>query len=488
MSSTIKFGTDGWRAVIADTFTFDNVQLVTQSIAQYVIDKHGTSKPVFIGYDGRFLADHFAAKAAETLRQNGLNILLVKQYTPTPIVAFAAKHYDTAGALMFTASHNPPEYMGIKFIPEYAGPATPDITDKIVSGVGQLQNQGWAPNHSLPLTGSVDYVDPTEAYIEFLAQNIQFEAIRKNPIKVLYDPMFGAGFGYLNRIFQEKAGYVPDMIHDRIDPRFGGRLPEPKDEYLPELMAGVVKGGYQLGLANDGDADRFGVIDEKGNYISNNFIMPMLIRYLYHHRGYRGVGVRTIATSTLMDALGDKLDFDVYETNVGFKHVGEIMRREPVIVGGEESGGLSILHHIPEKDGILGALLMVEMLAVEGKSLSQIFEDTQAEADFRTHYVHANFHLTEEDKASLMTNMQALKVGNTFAGRPIVEIDTKDGIKLIFSQTQGKTRTWNGEWLQIRPSGTEPIIRLYGESQDASFSDQFVATAKTYIKQPQAVS
>ncbi len=483
----IKFGTDGWRAIIADSFTFDNVQLVTQSITNYVLEKHGKSKPVFIGYDGRFLADHFALKAAEIFRQHGLNVLMVPGYTPTPIVAFGAKHYDTAGALMFTASHNPPEYMGIKFIPEYAGPATPDITDKIVAGVEKLQAENWVPDHDLPLVGSLEHADPTEAYIEFLSKNINFDAIKKNPIKVLYDPMFGAGFGFLDKIFTEKAGYTPDMIHDWIDPRFGGRLPEPKDEYLPELMEQVPAGKYQLGIANDGDADRFGIIDENGDYISNNFIMPLLLRYLWHHRGYRGCGVRTIATSTLMDALGDKLGFDVHETKVGFKHVGEIMRREPVIIGGEESGGLSILHHIPEKDGILGALLVVEMMAVENKSITEIFEDTQKEADFYTHYVHDNFHLTDDEKASLMENMRNVKVGDTFAGRPVVEVDTKDGVKLIFNRIKGQNKEWAGEWVQVRPSGTEPIIRLYGESQDKAFSEKFVETAKSYVKTPQTV-
>lgn len=486
-TKAIKFGTDGWRAIIADSFTFDNVQLVVQSIVHYILEKHGTGKPVFIGYDGRFLGDKFAEKAAEVIRQNGLDVLMVKQYTPTPIVAFAAKHYDTAGALMFTASHNPPEYMGIKFIPEYAGPATPDITDKIVSGVEKLQSENWLPDHSLPLKGDFKKVDPTEAYIEFLTKNVNFDAIKKNPVKVLYDPMFGAGYGFLNRIFTEKAGYTPDMIHDRIDPRFGGRLPEPKDEYLPELIEQVVKDKYQLGIANDGDADRFGIIDEKGGYISNNFIMPLLLRYLYHHRGYRGCGVRTLATSTLMDALGDKLDFNVYETKVGFKHVGEIMRKEPVIVGGEESGGLSILHHIPEKDGILGALLVIEMMAVENKTITEIFKDTEKEANFFTHYVHENFYLTDEEKTSLMANMRNIKVGDTFAEREIKEIDTKDGVKLIFDQVKGNKKEWAGEWVLIRPSGTEPIIRLYGESQDEAFSAKFVETAKTYIKAPQAV-
>ncbi len=460
----IKFGTDGWRAVIADNFTFENCELVAHAIGHYILDKFGKEKPVVVGYDCRFLADKFASLSANVFKDLGLNVLTIDSYQPTPTIANAAKDYDSAGALMFTASHNPPEYMGIKFIPEYAGPATADITEKIIANIRDYEANGIPDIAEGTVAGKIEIFDPYDRYVERLKDAIQFDVLKKANLKILYDPMYGAGLNFLDRIYHEETGHSMDMIHDSLDPSFGGTMPEPKEDHLSELIEKTPAGGYDLGLANDGDADRFGIVDEAGRFFSANQIIPLVFRYLHQKRGFRGAVVRSIATSNLVDAIAEKLGVTVYETPVGFKHLGEVMRREDIIIGGEESGGFSILNYIPEKDGILGDLLIAEMIAVEGKPLSEIYEDLVKEAGVRLHGVSINLDLENEKKASLMADMKKLKVGETFAGRPVKEVITKDGVKFVFGQY---------DWVLLRPSGTEPILRLYGESPDAQYPEQF---------------
>lgn len=480
-SQSIKFGTDGWRAIIAKEFTFDNVSLVVQAITNYLETRWpDKSKPVVIGFDVRFLAEEFATHAAQILNKNGWKVLMVERYTPTPVVAFAAKEWDSAGALMFTASHNPPEYMGIKFIPEFAGPATPDITDQIVANVKALSAD---PNFEVTGTGKADITrfSPFEKYVDFISKQVQFDKIKAANIKWLYDPMHGCGVDHVDKLIAEKTGVKPDMLHANTDPRFGGHLPEPKDEFLGALMAEMAKGQYQVGLANDGDADRFGLVDETGRYFGSDQVIPMLARYLYHQRGYRGNMVRTVATSRLLDALAKKWDVTVYETPVGFKHTGAKMREEPIIIGGEESGGMSILNHIPEKDGVIAISLILEMMAVEGKPISQIYKETQDEAELYLTNISKNLYLADEDKAGLMAFMRSFKVGDTFAGREIKEINAMDGVKFIFDEY---------EWVLVRPSGTEPILRLYGESPDSTLPAKYDEAVKAAIAnlQPAACS
>lgn len=470
----IKFGTDGWRAVIGNGFTFDNVALVTEAIAAHLHPQFGTSKPVVVGYDTRFQADAFARHAAEKLASYGFSVLITEQYTPTPAVAYAAKGYDTAGALMFTASHNPPEYCGIKFIPDYAGPATPEITNALVALVKDIQ-AGKHPGLPVGQKGTIETFDPYARYLEELCRIIDFEALKASPIKILYDPMYGAGQAYMDRIFREKAGYGIDQLHNHRDPLFGGHLPEPKPEHLAELMARVPRDGYTLGIASDGDADRLGAVDETGHYLPTNLLLPLLLRYLYTRREFRGSTVRTVATSMLIDCVADKYGITVHETPVGFKYVGDWMRKEPIIVGGEESGGLSVLGHIPEKDGILGAFLLTEMLAREGKTLSQLLADLYQELGLKLHNISINLHLEQPQKQALMEAAKKLSPGDTFAGRPIQSIETMDGVKLIFNSY---------DWMLLRPSGTEPILRLYGESPDEQEVAKFQPAVETLIRVP----
>ncbi|HEY9766618.1 MAG TPA: phosphoglucomutase/phosphomannomutase family protein, partial [Chroococcales cyanobacterium] len=367
--SKIKFGTDGWRDIIAENFTFPNVRLVARAIAEYVKDSYSDDRPVVIGYDTRFLARDFATTVAEVLEGAGIKALLSKRDVPTPVIAFAARNLNTAGAVMITASHNPPQYCGIKYIPDYAGPATKEITDRIVANVERLQKEG---NQGEEGHFSIETFDPMPEYLADLRGKVDFEVIRKANLKVVFDPLYGTGRGYADVLLAE-AGCQVDSIHAFVDPLFGGGMPEPNPRYLGDLRERILKTGADLGLATDGDADRFGVMDEGGNYFTPNQVIALLLRHLVKNRGAKGSVVRTVATTHLIDRIAAHYGLLVHETPVGFKFVGEWMRKEAVVIGGEESGGLSVLGHIPEKDGILADLLVAEMVAVEGKPLSAIW-------------------------------------------------------------------------------------------------------------------
>jgi phosphomannomutase len=458
--SPIKFGTDGWRAVIAEQFTFDNVEIVTRSIANYILERFGTEKPVVIGYDLRFLAETFAQHAAEILTEYGLNVQFSDTWHPTPVIAYVAREHDTAGAMMFTASHNPPEYLGIKFIPEYAGPALPDITDKIVANVRNYEaNPDTVKSPAGVTKGKIETIYPRGEYIGFIKTLYKPEILAKaKGMKVLYDAIHGAGQGYVDTLLRECGMEVTTMRVGR-DPLFGGTMPEPAEKYLPDLVRRVPEEGFALGLASDGDADRFGVVDEKGRFLIANEIVPMVFRHLYKNRGFRGSVVRSLATSKLLDRLAEVYgDVKVVETPVGFKWIGQAMREEPVIIGGEESGGFSVLGHIPEKDGVVAILLIVEMMAQEGKPLSEIFEDTIREAGMRFHNHYENYHLTEAQKTDIVAYLKALKPGQDFNGLTIQSVDHRDGVKLYFDTY---------DWVVVRPSGTEPLLRTYLESTEA---------------------
>jgi phosphomannomutase len=324
-------------------------------------------------------------------------------------------------------------------------------------------------------SASQETFSPMERYVPFLSQQIRFDLLRQHPLRILYDPMYGAGQGHLDRLFQEQAGYAIDCLHNTHDPFFGGRIPEPKGEWLPELLQQVPQGGYQLGIANDGDADRFGIVDETGRFLSANEILPLLLRYLVTHRGMKGATVRTVATSSLLDCVADKFGIPVHETPVGFKYVGEWMRKEPIIVGGEESGGLSILGHIPEKDGMLADLLVAEMMAVEGKPLSAIFNDMKREIGIDLHLLSENLHLNDTQKQETMAFLKELTPGKQFGGRTIERIDNRDGVKLVFGAY---------DWMLVRPSGTEPILRLYGESPDEKNLATIQEAMASLLKEP----
>lgn len=445
----IKFGTDGWRGIIAQDFTFSNVRKVTRAIAAYLETAYSKDKPVLIAYDPRFLADEFSRTAAVILADMGWTVKITDRDCPTPVIAYNARHLDSAGALMFTASHNPAPYCGIKYIPDYAGPATPEITDTIVANIASASD---APSEGKN-SEKISTFDPKPAYLEFLYTLIDVETIRKAKLKVKYDALYSTSRGYLDEVL-EYCGCEVESFHTWRDVLFGGGMPEPKGEMLVGLVEAVKKDNADLGLATDGDSDRFGIVDEKGNVLTPNTILLLLARHLIKNKGKKGAIVRTVATTHLLDNLSAKYDLQLYETPVGFKYVGEKMRETDVLIGGEESGGLSILGHIPEKDGILADMLVAEAIAYEGKPLSQLVEEAIAEADGPLYNQRLDLHLTEAHKAAVLDAFPK-NPPTEVGGIKVKEVGRKDGIKLYLE---------DGGWVLLRPSGTEPLIRVYLET------------------------
>lgn len=451
--SKIVFGTDGWRGLIARDFTFDNVNTVAKAIAFYVRDTY-RNRPVLIGYDTRFLAKEFALEVSNVMNAMGFNTLVSQDPIPTPVIAYAALVYNSAGAVMLTASHNPPQYCGIKYIPDYAGPATPDITDEIVSNVKLIQ-EGSLEFKEAAEKGKMEYFNPKERYfdaVKFLLDRDKFKNLK---LKVAYDPLYATGLGYLNELLPKISQCEVTTIHDHKDPTFGGGMPDPSEKYLAELKDYVVTHKFDVGLANDGDSDRFGVIDEKGAFYSPNQVISLLLRHLVKNKNFKGSVVRTVATTHLLDKLAAHYNVKLVETPVGFKYVGQQMRETDVIIGGEESGGLSILGHIPEKDGILADLLVVEMLAYEQKSLSEIWNDLTTEVGYKPFSKRLDLHLSDESKKNLMNQFKTQtpeKIGEL----RVTGLKTIDGVKMLFEDTNS--------WMLVRPSGTEPMVRVYLET------------------------
>ena len=437
----IKFGTDGWRAVLGEDFNEHNFQRATLAIGKYVYDTFGLNKSIIIGYDPRNMADIYAQKCAEILSKKGFRVLLSDKVIPTPVLAYNAKLLN-ASAIMFTASHNPPEYLGMKYIPDYAGPATAEITDIIVSNLGKDM-----PDSTL---GLVEKFDFSTAYYEHLEKIIDYEKIKKLKTNIIFDGLYSASIGYFDYILEQKK--IPfSSIHLEHDKNFGGGMPDPKPKYLKDLIELVKNTPNSIGLANDGDADRFGVINENGEYVSPNEIIAILLKYL-QEKGLKGAVVKTVGSSILIDNVAQELGIEVIETAVGFKHVGEAMRLNPVIIGGEESGGLSILGHIPEKDGILASLLILEAMASSDKSLVELQEEiTKLGGKFYTD----RLDLKKSDTSEINQILDKFKKISQIGMFKITGMNLIDGVKIMLGE---KSK------ILVRPSGTEPLLRIYFEA------------------------
>ena len=423
----IKFGTDGWRAVVGKDFNEENVGIVSKAIGKYVFDTYGIYKTIIVGYDPRNMAKEFSMQCAKILSDLGFKVLYSDKVIPTPVLAYNAQFLD-ACAVMFTASHNPPEYLGIKFIPDYAGPATSEITDEIVSNFGKSFNS-------------------------HIKEIIDFSKIKDMKKRIIFDGLYAASIGYFDKLLSDN-GIEYDSIHMYHDTNFGGGMPEPKPQYMSEMINYIKSHNDYVGFANDGDSDRFGVVNENGEYVTPNEIIAILLMHLKTNKKYSGCLVKTVGASLMLDIVAQKLGVEVVETPVGFKHVGAAMRKYNPIIAGEESGGLSIQGHIPEKDGILANLLVLEAMAYQGKSLVQLQNDLK---DF----VGCSFHNTRVDKR--LENVDEIKpVLDKFSqmeeiiDQKISKKDFKDGVKLYLED--GTT------WILVRPSGTEPLLRIYMES------------------------
>lgn len=440
----IKFGTDGWRAVLDDDFTQENVERVAFAMGKYVSESFGFDKTIIIGYDPRNMAEDFATLTAELLYQKGFNVKLSSRVIPTPVLAYNAKLLN-ACAIMFTASHNPAEYLGMKFIPDYAGPATEEITDAIMRNLDK--------DFPFGKNGNLEVVNFMNPYYEHLKTLIDFEKIKTVNTNIIFDGLYSASIGYFDKIL--KANDIPfESLHMEHDPEFGGGMPDPKPKYLKELIEKVKSTSNSIGLANDGDADRFGIINEIGEYVSPNEIIAILLKYL-QSKGLEGALVKTVGSSLLLDIIAQKLNIQVIETAVGFKHVGEAMRLNKVIIGGEESGGLSIQGHIPEKDGLLANLLVLEVMASEGKRLTELQKEIYELAECRFYTDRVDLRKTSRDDIdSIIEEFEFL---GCIGGFDVTKIDYTDGVKLMLGD---KAK------ILVRPSGTEPLLRIYFEADD----------------------
>lgn len=451
----IKFGTDGWRDIIADNFTFANVRVVVQGIASFINSHQLGRRGVVIGYDNRFLSREFAEAACSVLVGNGIRAFMPDKPLPTPVTAYAVRLHKAGGAIMITASHNPPQYNGLKFIPEYAGPALPDITDEIEKEIRRVIDGGRIYELSTleaDELGLITKLDVDESYINHLQKLVNLKAITDQPPTVVIDPMFGAGIGYLEQVLED-AGYQIFSINNRRDPLFGGSMPEPTDQMLGDLKAAVVQKSAVLGLALDGDADRFGVVDDQGNYWSPNRVLYLLLQHILRTRTLRGPVARTLATTHLLDRVAEANGLAVLETPVGFKYIGQCLREKGCIMGGEESGGMTILGHVPEKDGILAGLLVAEMVAMSGKTLTEIHQEFVNEYG-NMDSERLDVHYNEKDREQVLASLKEYKP-RQIAGTAVESISEREGKKIILE---------NGSWVLIRASGTEPVFRIYVEA------------------------
>ena len=450
---TIKFGTSGWRGLIARDFTFDNVRLATRGIAEFLSKVQGPrSKVVILGYDTRFLGREFSLTAAEVLAAGGLAPLLCNRDTPTPVIAHSIRDRKAAGGINMTASHNPAEYQGLKFSTANGAPATPDVTGQIESNIAALAAKNWSFQGAVAGTYECKTFDPQPSYFKQLRKLVDFAAIKKAKLKVAVELMYGTGHGYLDKLLEDSGARVT-VFHNELNPLFGGHHPEPNARGMAEVSAFVRSGKAQIGLGLDGDADRFGIVDKDGTWLTPNQVLALALYHLKKNRRWTGAVVRTVPTSHQVDAVAALLGVKVYETPVGFKYIGALMESEPIIVGGEESGGLSVKGHVPEKDGILACLLMAELVATERKSLGQILKDLSKQiGEFYTDRI--NVSIPPDKKQMLLAKLGSglTSIGPFKVGKFI----TTDGFKFLLP---------DGEWVAFRASGTEPLIRCYIEAK-----------------------
>jgi phosphoglucomutase len=460
---SIRFGTSGWRAIIADEFTFANVQLVTRAICSYLkksdVEKKRT---LVIGNDSRFMGERFAAVAAEIASKKGFRVLHCTGTIPTPAMSFAIRSEEAGGGINFTASHNPPEYQGIKFSTADGAPALPEVTKQIETAITEGAEIGDAAG------GSTEDFDGRDGYLKDLASKINFEAIAAGKGRYAYDPLWGTGRGYLDKALRDH-GLEVETLHDWRDVTFGGQAPEPGEEHITELRSTVIDKGLTLGLATDGDADRFGVIDSDGTFITPNELIAVLTDYLAESRGWTQGVARSVATSHLVDRVAEKRNLPLHETPVGFKFIGELINRDEIILGGEESAGLSIRGHYPEKDGILACLLAAEAVAVRQATLTEQLERLWSEVG-RLYSGRIGVRLTPDVAEKLKEKLA--QEPTEIAGRKVENINRIDGVKFLFG---------GGAWMLMRPSGTEPLVRIYAESDSKQDVDRLIEAGKQYL-------
>jgi alpha-D-glucose phosphate-specific phosphoglucomutase len=466
---SIQFGTDGWRAVISDEFTFENVRRVAQAIAEKTladlsVAQRGVSPWMVVGFDTRFLSDRYAIAVAEVFAANGIHVWLAQADAPTPMISYAIVDKKAHGGVMITASHNPPRYNGMKLKAAYGGSATAAVAKAVEARITNNQAARTQPKQmelsDALAAGLVTRFDPLPAYEAHIRTLVDFDRIRQARIndaqvRVAVDAMYGTGRVYLRRLLEDAGCAVTELRYE-MNPGFNGIHPEPIARHLEPLIELMMEGNHHIGLATDGDADRIGAVDPTGRFIDPHCIMALLLDYLVNDRKLTGSVVKTVSTTQMLNRLAERYGLKVHETPVGFNHISDLMLRESVVLGGEESGGISMLGHIPEGDGILMGLLLVELVAVRGKTLVQLLDDLMAAPDVGTFcYARLDRPVRPFRKAELVADLIA-RAPKQLAGVSIARISDQDGVKYILS---------DNSWLLIRPSGTEPVLRIYAESR-----------------------
>jgi phosphoglucomutase len=466
MTATIKFGTSGWRAIVAEEFTIANIRRAVAGIAHYVAGRNPGQARVIVGRDPRYMGERFVEIAAEVLAGAGVKPLVIAEAAPTPAIAYEVVRLKSDGAINFTASHNPPEYNGIKFSTPDGAPALPEVTSAIEALIAANGDAGKSAP-ALP-KAAAEKVDPKPAYLARLKEIIDFPLLRASGLKVVFDPLWGAARGYPDELLRE-AGIPVATVHDVRDVLFGGHAPEPEGHLLNEMRQKMKETGARIGIATDGDADRFGIMDEDGSFIQPNYIIAVLLDYLIETRGWKNGAAKSVATTNMINALAEHHGVELYETPVGFKYIGELIKQDKIAIGGEESAGLSIRYHVPEKDGIIAGLLCCEAVARRGKSIAAQIQDLFGKVG--SFYPNReNFRLTPEMKAKFTNKLQSDPV--ELSGRKVRQVVRTDGLKLVFE---------DGSWVCYRMSGTEPVVRVYSEARSEAELEKLAASARKWI-------
>ncbi len=466
-ASPIKFGTSGWRGLIADDFTFANVRLAVTAIAEHVKAK-SANPTLLVGYDTRFYSEEFSALAVTILRQHGIRALLCETFTPTPAIAYEIQRAKLDGAINFTASHNPAQYHGLKFSSSDAGPALPDITKDVEARAAKLFAAGGvAPVKSN--TAGAEKTNLRDNYLKRLEELVRFDVLAKAKSKFAVDALHGCGAGYLDTVLREHGVPVETIRADR-DVLFDGTGPDVSEENLAPLRNVVLSSKATAGLATDGDADRFGIIDSDGSWVQPNLILALVYDYLVESRGWKMPAARSVATSELVDAAAKSHGQTAFQTPVGFKYIGQLIREDKIALGGEESAGLTIRGHIPEKDGILACLLVAEMIVARAASVGEQIQRLFKKVGRSFAPIRENLHLSDEQKASAIQKSKT--EASTLLGRKVKSVDRTDGAKFAFE---------DGSWMLLRLSGTEPLLRLYVEGENAAASAKLVRDATDWI-------
>jgi alpha-D-glucose phosphate-specific phosphoglucomutase len=477
MTNSIKFGTDGWRGIIAEDFTFDNVRICAQAVAEYLkqngLDKQG----LVIGYDTRFASEDFAAAAAEVIAGNDIRVHLCLKPAPTPVVSFTVPSTKSAGAIVITASHNPGSWNGFKYKSQDGASAPGEVTSQIERNIASLTLKGKEQGEGVKrLTldkalkkGAIDYLDPAPVYFNHLGHFIDIEGLRRQKLNIIVDPMYGAGIGYFKTALQNSNLKITEINAER-NPSFPLIQPEPIAKNLTKLSRLVIEQKADVGLATDGDADRIGILDEKGQFLTQHQVFALLCLYLLEVRGERGALIRTLTSTMMLSRLGKLFDVPVYETPVGFKYVAPLMMEKDAIIGGEESGGYGFRGHVPERDAILAGLYFLDFMVKTGKTPSQLLDYLYSKVGPH-YYDRRDFHISPAKRQTILNRLSSSSPA-TIAGTKVTRVDTTDGFRFFLG---------DDSWLLIRFSGTEPLVRIYSEAESLERARKLLDEGKKLV-------